>query len=91
MSASPTPATEGRIVHVRAPGVEHCQPAIVVRAWGEGTGALNLQVIRDGTNDHEASWCAPADHEAATRWATSVGYSEERDADRQTWHWPERS
>ncbi len=87
MSQSPKPATEGRIVHVHAPGVDHCQPAIVVRAWGDGTGVLNLQVFRDGSNDHEAGTIA-LDHGAAVRWATSVGYSEDR-ADGQTWHWPE--
>ena len=31
MSVSSTPATEGRIVHLRTPDVSHCQAAIVVR------------------------------------------------------------
>lgn len=89
----PQPASEGRIVHVRIEGVDHCQPAIVVRAWGDGTGKLNLQVLRDGSNDHEPKWAAPADGSAPTRWATSVAYGDpdEDHGNLQSWHWPERA
>ncbi len=90
MSQSPKPATEGRIVHVHTPGVVQCQPAIVVRAWGDGTGALNLQVFRDGSNDHEAPNFTPyGGGQPDVHWRTSVSYSEERVEGRQTWHWPE--
>lgn len=78
-------ASEGRIVHVHTPGVDHCQPAIVVRAWGEGTGSLNLVVFRDGSNDPTEN----GDPFALISWATSIGYSDER-GDNRTWHWPER-
>jgi len=83
--------TEGRIVHVRADGVGHCQPAIVVRHWGNlEPGACNLVVFRDGSNDREPG--SEADPLATTRWATSVGYRDAEDPNRagQTWHWPER-
>lgn len=93
MAQSPQPASEGRIVHVRTAGVSHCQPAIVVHAWGDGTGALNLQVFRDGSNDAEDASAGSHDRSAATRWATSVAYSEDEDlgGSAQTWHWPERA
>ena len=79
-------ASEGRIVHVHTPGVDHCQPAIVVRAWDGGLDKLNLVVFRDGTNDatHDADLRADL-----TSWATSVPYSDARTENR-TWHWPER-
>ncbi len=83
--ASAQRATEGRIVHVSTPGLDHCQPAIVVRAWGDGTGSLNLLVFRDGSNDGRP----PISDMALVEWATSVGYSEES-AENRTWHWPER-
>lgn len=79
-------ASEGRIVHVHTPGVAHCQPAHVVRAWGDGLGALNLVVVRDGSNDASYGGEEPG---ALTSWATSVPYSDER-TDNRTWHWPER-
>lgn len=90
----PAPAwsgvTEGRIVHVRVPGVSHCQPAIVVRTWGGH--AVNLQVFRDGTNDGEgAQYLYGAERTVATRWATSVPYVTETDEGNQSWHWPERA
>lgn len=85
------PASEGRIVHVRTPGVSHCQPAIVVRNWSplEPRGTLNCQIFRDGGND------APffgEDRAQLTTWGTSIAYAE---ADavpgaNRTWHWPER-
>ena len=86
------PATEGRIVHVRTPGVLHCQPAIVVRNWGGSNpyGALNLQVFRDGSNDHEDSRFHSGDRNAATRWTTSVMHESTTDARNQSWPWPER-
>lgn len=79
-------ASEGRIVHVHTPGVDHCQSAQVVRAWGDGTGPLNLIVFRDGTND--AAY-GGEDRAALTSWATSIPFSDER-GDNRTWHWPER-
>jgi hypothetical protein len=91
-NASPKPASEGRIVHVRHPGVDHCQPAIVVQAWGSGTGALNLVVFRDGSNDIGYGCPIPTD---LTRWATSVPYAESAESHAAsgftaTWHWPEQ-
>lgn len=88
MNASTQPASEGRIVHVRTPGVSHCQPAIVVRNWSSlEAGAVNLVIFRDGGND-------PAfggeDRSALTSWATSIGYAEEPSETQRTWHWPER-
>jgi hypothetical protein len=88
MATSPQPASEGRIVHVSTPGVSHCQPAIVVQAWGDGTGALNLLVFRDGSND--AAYMGGEDSSALVAWATSVGYAEEPIETQRTWHWPER-
>lgn len=79
-------ASEGRIVHVHTPGVIQCQPAIVVRAWGEGLDSLNLVVFRDGSNDAVVPGEEPG---SLTTWATSVHYSDERTNNR-TWHWPER-
>ena len=82
--------TEGRIVHVRVAGVNHCQPAIVVRKFGDGQ-ALNLQVFRDGSNDLEAPAYAPAERLDATRWTTSVQHEAAAgEGNGQTWHWPER-
>lgn len=95
MAQSPTPATEGRIVHVRTPGVDHCQPAIVVLAWDGGRDHLNLQVFRDGSNDREAEGFRPYEGaQANVAWRTSVAYrsanSEEPEPPyaQQTWHWP---
>lgn len=90
MSEPIQPATEGRIVHVRAPGVTHCQPAIVVRNWG-GTepGALNLVVFRDGSNDREGPEIGGG-VDALTRWATSVPHESQTRPEAQSWHWPER-
>ena len=79
-------ASEGRIVHVHTPGVSQCQAAIVVKAWGDGRGALNLVVFRDGSND--AAYVGEAQRDL-TSWATSVPYADERTTVR-TWHWPER-
>lgn len=80
--------TEGRIVHVSVVGVGHCQPAIVVRNWGEGT--INAQVFRDGGNDNEGA-NAPGTPGAATRWATSLAFEAEASGDGSHWHWPERA
>lgn len=79
-------ASEGRIVHVHTPGVSHCQPALVVRAWGDGTGSLNLLVFPDGSNDAPFGGADPG---ALVTWATSVAHSDEAGENR-TWHWPER-
>jgi len=94
VGVSSRPATEGRIVHVRTPGVDHCQPAIVVRAWGDGTGSLNLVVIRDGSNDAAYSGEEPR---SLTSWATSVTYQEAPATGEpwpavtaRSWHWPEQ-
>ncbi|MFN8631217.1 MAG: hypothetical protein U0838_13140 [Chloroflexota bacterium] len=84
------PATEGRIVHVRTPGVSHCQPAIVVRNWSPiEAGAVNVLVFRDGGNDREADGFKTAE---LVHWATSVTHeSMAASPDTQrTWHWPER-
>lgn len=86
-------ATEGRIVHVRTPGVPHCQPAIVVRNWGGiEPGAVNVLVFRDGTNDREASGFAALSHESVL-WATSVMPESVASSpeSQRTWHWPERA
>ena len=83
------PATEGRIVHVRTPGVPHCQPAIVVRNWGGlEPCALNLLVFRDGSNDAAHPGEQWGD---LVSWATSVPHGEQPDEQRRTWHWPERT
>lgn len=81
-------ASEGRIVHVHTPGVTHCQPAVVVNAWGSGLSTLNLVVFRDGSND--AAIPGVEEPGALTSWATSVPYSDERNSGTRTWHWPER-
>ena len=88
--------TEGRIVHVRASGVSHCQPAIVVRNWGAtGHAAINVAIFRDGTNDHEAPEIGQ-DHTQMVAWGTSIAYrapestEPEPDYADRTWHWPER-
>jgi len=86
------PASEGRIVHVRTPGVPHCQPAIVVRNWGGlEPGAINCQIFRDGGNDAPAPYSSEKREDLVT-WATSVGYLEagSEPIESRTWHWPER-
>lgn len=95
MTAAQIP-TEGRIVHVRTPGIPHCQPAIVVRNWSSlEEGAINVAIFRDGSNDLELTAFAPGTRTEMVAWATSVGYRDpeatEPDAyQRRTWHWPER-
>lgn len=89
--------TEGRIVHFVLPDGEH-RPAIIVRAWPDGTGCegyANLQVFTDGSNDLNAF--APDGHlksdiadsvREGRYWAGSVCFDEETKAPR-TWHWIE--
>lgn len=92
--------TEGRIVHVRTPGISHCQPAIVVRAWrdfpGEhDNGGANMLLFPDGSNDGAAPvglgqyalvWLTSIPHEESAIYAsTVVVYPNTR-----SWHWPER-
>lgn len=79
---------EGSIVHYVLPDGpskgEH-RPAIVVRIWRRGGGAIpddglsNLVVFMDGTNDG-------TQHATCILWATSVVYSNEHLP--RTWHWP---
>lgn len=95
MTTSPQPASEGRIVHVYKRDVSHCIPAVVVRAWGDGTGALNLLLLPDGGNDGYKPVGTDPQHGAvyALPWATSVTHdeSEHRAANFAiSWHWPER-
>jgi hypothetical protein len=85
--------TEGRIIHYvlpesRACGADQHRPAVIVNAHGGRleNGMVNMIVFLDGTNDF------PLDVHgvpALTMWATSVHYSEEKEAN--TWHWPERT
>jgi len=95
MSDKVQPASEGRIVHVYKPDVPHCIPALVVRAWGDGTGALNLLLFPDGGNDGYRPVGTSAEHGSvyALPWATSVAHdeSESRAANFSiSRHWPER-
>lgn len=84
-----TGVTEGRIVHVghRAgdtTDVGHCQPAMVVRRFGD-TGTVNLLVFRDGSND-----AADGQGSAPTHWLTSIQH-ESSGVGSPNWHWPERA
>jgi len=72
--------TVGRIVHVHH--ADRCQPAMVVRVWGETT--LNLVVFRDGSNDAGDGGTGLE----LTRWLTSATLADEPG---NHWHWPERS
>jgi hypothetical protein len=83
-------ATEGRIVHVRKPGISHCIPAMVVRNFGGS--AVNVLLFPDGANDgyepivnerHIAGYVLP--------WLTSVPFEVVPSEWGPTWHWPERS
>lgn len=85
---------EGRVVHYVLPDMEDYQkcgvvgehrPAIVVRNWHVPgyDGMVNLQVFIDGSNDIGLDG-----HHTATKWATSVHYSEEKEPG--TWHWIEK-
>lgn len=76
--------TEGRIVHVRPRGVEHCQPAIVVRLWSGSM--VNLEVFRDGSNDRGDGYA-----DFPTRWMTSVQHESVSPNPENAWHWPERA
>lgn len=79
--------TEGRIVHVRPSGVDHCQPAVVVRHWGSGT--CNLLVFPDGTNDGVGAFVRAGEGFGAN-WLTSLRFSTDPSAP-GSWHWPERA
>ena len=84
------PATEGRIVHVRTPGVPHCQPAIVVRNWNPlEPGGINCLIFRDGSNDAQFHGEGRND---LVSWGTSIGYmpADVEPGANRTWHWPER-
>lgn len=70
---------EGRMVHYVMPNGEH-RPAVVTRVWSEG--CCNLTVFPDLTNDGQA-------YATGLKWATSVGFSEEKSPN--TWHWIERA
>ena len=81
--------TEGRIIHVRKPGVSHCIPAIVVRTWGQAT---NVLLFPDGSNDGHSSIGHDPTHGAvsALPWMTSVQHESATDPANASWHWPER-
>ena len=87
-----TTATEGRIVHVRKPYVDHCIAAIVVRAWGGDY--VNVLLFPDGSNDGYAATPDPK-HGAvyALPWATSLRHDSSPDyvPGNPNWHWPERA
>lgn len=81
--------TVGRIVHyVLADGRSkgEVRPAIVVHVWSQpiaiGTGACQLQVFTDGSNDGPQ-------FASGLHWATSVTY--DPDGAPGTWHWPPRA
>lgn len=76
--------TEGRIVHYVLPDGNHAgehRPAIIVKVWNQTGGYVNLMVFVDGTNDYP--------HYSGPVWATSIGYSEDKEP--RTWHWIERA
>jgi hypothetical protein len=81
--------TEGRIIHVRMPGISHCIPAIVVRTWGQ---AANVLLFPDGSNDSYAPIGHDPAHGAvyALPWMTSVQHESATNSDNASWHWPER-
>jgi len=79
--------TEGRIIHVRTPGLDHCQPAVIVRHWGGGV--INALVFRDGSNDREEDWLKPLDG-ALVVWRTSIVHQSQAGDDEHSWHFPER-
>jgi len=83
--------TEGRIVHVRKPDVDHCIAAMVVRAWGGDY--INALLFPDGANDGYAPSPDPK-HGAvyALPWATSLRHdgSAAYVPGNPSWHWPER-
>lgn len=82
--------TEGRIVHVRTPGVDHCRAAIIVRAWGGDV--VNVVIFRDGSNDHEAPGFGSYEGQGSlVSWQTSVGHESQAINGNQSWHWPERA
>lgn len=86
------PASEGRIVHVRTPGVPHCQPAIVVRNWSPlEPGAINCLIFRDGSND-EAFKYSSEQRSDLVSWGTSISYLDAgaEPIEGRSWHWPER-
>lgn len=74
--------TEGRIVHIKLKGVDHCIPAIVVRVWPSDQGTCNVRAFFDGTNDHPT----PTYFDG---WITSITFGEP--AENYRWHWPERA
>lgn len=78
--------TEGRIVHVLAPGGAHCQPALVVRHWGGGT--CNLLAFPDGTNDSNGAFVKANTSGFGGHWLTSFVFAP--DPATGHWHWPER-
>lgn len=73
--------TEGRIIHIKQPGITHCQPAIVVRHWGNGV--VNLIVFQDGVNDSGLNT-------PLVIWKTSVPHESDTSHVLVKWHWPER-
>lgn len=95
MAKAPPAASEGQIVHVYKRGVAHCIPAVAVRAWGDGTGALNLLLLPDGSNDGYQPVGTSTDRGSvyALPWATSLPADESANREANftmSWHWPER-
>ena len=85
--------TEGRIVHVRKPGIDHCIAAIVVRAWGGDY--INVLLFLDGSNDSAA--LQPGENRLhvpgyALPWETSLRHVDSPAfvPGNLSWHWPER-
>ncbi len=74
----------GRIVHYFHPDLDGPRAAIIVRVWGT-TGTVNLQVLRDGSNDRPS----------VADWQTSVQHiSQFPDPDNKPsvyWDWPARA
>lgn len=87
--ASVENTTEGRVIHVRKPGISHCIPAIVVRTWGQ---AVNVLLFPDGSNDGHSAVAQDPKHGAvyALPWMTSVSHESATDSSNASWHWPER-
>lgn len=74
----------GRMVHYvlpEGPSIGEHRPAVIVAIWNHETGACNLQVFVDGSNDAFPRM-------QGTLWATTALYDSENKAG-HTWHFPE--